>query len=599
METARLMFDDLDDRKVSRTATFVLLPKDENYEKLGAKITTAIRKHIRNAEDSVKRIYLFPFLNLRLKSNHIQSMINSSAYWAVILLFFLGIIVLLIVSFNFINLSIARYMVRTKEIGVRKVLGANQFQLIRQFLGESLLMSFLALPLAVLLYEMIQPVFSASVGNSPSIFYSVQNLDRSILTYPFLLGYLIIAALLTGLFSGIYPALILARLQPTDILKGKMRQGRKKTRGKRVMVVLQFALSILVIILAGLVRNQLEIIVDADFGFSRERIATVQISGLKKDDYNFLKTEIGRYSDVLSVSGSTQIPIIWEDWRHVRFPKQNSEEAIKVGAYGVDTDFVKTMGMEILNGRDFNSTSGDRSSFILNEMAVERLKLKRPIGQQITMDNRTGVVVGVVKDFLFSDIGFEIPPAVLFYNPDDLNIFYVKYDQTVSFPDVYNRIKDLWLEISPDYPFHCQTLDGQFFNLFGTFIRMSNLFKVIGLVAIFYSCLGLLGMCSYMVRQRTKEIGIRRVLGASVLKVVWNLVREFMILVFLSNVIIIPLLIYGWRKVLQTGILFMTNIQPGIILFAFIVSIVSASVTVVSQSWKSANSNPVESLRYE
>ena len=536
---------------------------------------------------------------MRLKGLDIQSIVNSSHPAAVYIIFFFGVLLLAVVSINFINLSIARYMYRTKEVGIRKVVGASRPQLIKQFLGESLLLSFIALPIAILLYELISPILAAAAGSpGPMMNYS-NNVTNSILNYPFLIKYLVIAALLTGLFSGLYPALFVSRFQPVQILKGRFKNTKKTGRGRKIMIVLQFSMSIIIIVVAGILKTQTNELVRADLGWNRERVATIQVTDQKRSDLETLKTEIARQPDVLYVTASGQLPILWSSNKPTRLLEMSEEEAISMDAYGVDYDFIETLEIEVKQGRAFSKNYGDKKGFILNETAVNKFEWDNPIGQSLVVGEQTGIVVGVVGDFLFEDIGFEMPPVVLYLEQDNLNCILVKYAPTSNDNSIKAMLEEKWKTLMPDLPFQYYTLEDYFYMGFGLMEKLAGFVNAIGIVAIFFSCLGLLGMASYAVERRTKEIGIRKVLGASFKSIVWSLIRDFMVLVAIANCIAFPLLYLGWRKVLQTGILFMTNIHAGTYLFAALFSILMAILAVTSQTMKAVRANPVDSLRYE
>ena len=599
IEAARSLYGRLDDWSASRYAGFIRVAESFNKKEWETKLPTFMDRHMPKSEESAKRLYLFPFLDMRLKGGHIQSMIRSSHPAANVIVISLGIILLLVVSINFINMSMARQMYRAKEVGMRKVVGARRGQLVRQMLGESILIALLALPLAIILYEIIHPIIYTPAMSMNPVTGMANHVSNSIWHYPFLLKYLLIAAVLTGLFSGLYPALTLSAHRPVEIIQKGICLGRKIGRGRKVMIVLQFMLSIVFIVATSVLKEQLYHIMEADLGYEMSNVAAVQVTGQEQSKRDILKTEILKHPGVEAVSGSVQLPIIWEDWQQARPSAAGKEEGIRVGAYGVDFHFAEAMGIELLMGKDFSETDGDRSGLILNETAVKRLSLDNPLGKQLTVGDRRGTVVGVVNDFLFADVGFEIPPAVLYLDPENVNVMLVKLSSTVDYKEFQDRFKKAWQVITPNVPFECKMLDDHFFRFFGLILRIAGLFNAIGLATVFFSCLGLLGLASYVVERRTKEIGIRKVLGASLTRIQWELTREFIILVIIANAIIIPLILFGWQRVLRTGLLFLKQIHPWTLLFAVLLSLVAALIAVASQTWKAARANPVDSLRYE
>jgi putative ABC transport system permease protein len=518
--------------------------------------------------------------------------VASSNMAGVFIIFFLGVLLLFIVSINFINLSTTRYMHRLREIGLRKVIGANRFQLIKQFLGESTLLALLALPASIILYELVHPVFSAYVGSGSDV-------SNSIFNYPFLLKYLLIAVVITGFFSGVYPAFFVSSFRPVQVLKGSLQQGRKKRRGSKAMIVFQFAISILLIIIAGTVKGQFKHLLNADMGYSRERVAVIQISDEMRSKRQVIQTEIERLPEVLAMSASGSIPVVWESPRSVRPVDVGKEEALTMQAYGVDYNFVEALEMKIANGRSFSKKLGDKNSLIISETAAKRLKMDNPVGEHLAVGDRSGVVVGMVKDFLFADIGFGIPPAVLYLEEDDLNYMLVKFSSKDGFPKIREALKQQWLLHAPNLPFDCDTLENHFGKFFDLLSRLAGFLNVIGILGVFFSCLGLLGLASFMVERRTKEIGVRKILGASFFQINWAFGKEFIILVAIANVLAAVLVYVGWNRVLQTGLLFFEKISVWTYGFAIFVSLFMALVAVTSQVWKSALTNPVNSLRQE
>ncbi|MBN1225035.1 MAG: ABC transporter permease [Candidatus Aminicenantes bacterium] len=592
METSRILFGLLDDWKESRHTGFWKLPKGMKKDQLETRFPSVIDKYYSDPDRAPERMYLFSLLDVRLKGDHIASPMASSNMAGVFILFFVGILLLLVVSVNFINLSTTRYMHRLREIGMRKVIGARRSQLIRQFLGEAILLAVLALPVAIVLYEFISPIFTSYIGVG-------SNISRSIFQYPFLLKYLVAAALLTGFFSGIYPAFFVSSFRPTQVLKGSFKPGRKRRRGSRAMIVFQFSVSIILIILAGTMKDQFKVLLNADLGYDRSRVAVVEIpvdAGSKRE---LLQSEILRHPKVLAVSASASLPVVWDSPGLVRPPDKPEADALTMEAYGVDYDFVEVLGIKTLKGRSFAREYDDRNSFILGETAVKRLQWEDPLGKELVVGDKKGRVVGVTGDFLFGDIGFEIPPAVLYLEQQNLNTMLVKLSSEDSFSEVRRLIKELWLIHAPEFPFECQTLETHFSTFFDLLSNIAGFLNIIGILAVFFSCLGLLGLTSYMVERRTKEIGVRKILGASLFQINWSILKEFIFLVAIANIIALGLIYFGWNRVLQTGLLYLEKISAWTYAFAVFVSLFMAFFAVVSQTFKAARANPVSSLRYE
>ncbi|MCJ7681552.1 MAG: FtsX-like permease family protein, partial [Candidatus Aminicenantes bacterium] len=561
-------------------------------------LSTIWTSHIADPDKRPIETSLFPFKDFRLKGHHIQTFITTSHPTGVFIGMFIGVLLLVIVCINFINLSTARSMHRIREIGLRKVIGAGRGQLIKQFMAESLLLSFLALPLAVLLYELLHPAMASYFGDF-ALLDTTTRISNSIFNYPFLWKYLIGAAVITGFLSGIYPALHLSSFHPLQALKGSTQTGRKKQRGSKILIVTQFTLSILFIALAGILKDQTARLFQADFGFSRDQVAIVRIPPEAQSIRSLFAAELRGRADVLFTSASGNIPLVW-DSRHPVTPAGGTEEdRIDMELYGVGENFLQTMGLELLRGKGFELGKTDSRSLVISENAAAKLPFDDPIGKQLEFDGRTGTIIGITKNFLFADIGFSIPPNVLYLEPERLNFVLIKYLPTTNPKDLEAGLKDSWQTLAPGLPFEFTTLEEYFGNTFGLIKRISGILNMIGLTAVLFSCFGLLGLVSFLLERRAKEIGMRKILGASLSRILWHLGREYVILVVAANVIALGLFHYGWYRVLKTGLVFLTPAGAGVYVTAFAVTLTAAVAAVVSRSWKVAHTNPVDTLKLE
>ena len=573
-------------------STFLMLPEKMDPAVLESKLPGFLKKYFPESQESPKQLYLFSMRDFRVKSDHIDSFLHSTPMYAVIVILGLGIILLLVVSVNFVNLSVIRQVYRFKEIGLRKVVGARRIDLIKQLLGESLLLSFLALPLAVLLYESFHPLIFSYLGSRAAV-------SNSIFNYPFLWKYLLGTTVFIGLVSGLYPSLFVSSFSPVNVLKGKLSKGKKKYRGYKWMIIFQFSLSVIFIALASVVDEQMEHVVGGDYGFDRDHIAMVRIPQEAQHRLGDLQTEIARQSGVVAVSAASGVPLVWEESVSVRQPSSAIEEAVKMHAYGVREGFVEVFGLKLISGRAFDRARSEEEAILLSQTALDRIGWENPLGERLMHGDRTGVVVGVVDDFLFADIGFEIPPAILYLAPDELHYLYVRYSLNIEFSLMEKTISQVWHGILPDFPIECESLSDHFTQIFDMVNRISGFLSAFGLVAVFFSCLGLIGLTSYLVERRMKEMGVRKVLGASTVRVVWSLIRGFALPIIVANGIGLLVIFFGWKWVLQTGLLFMTPI--GVRTYATIVglTICTAGLSLVSQAMKAARLNPVEVLKCE
>ena len=570
--------------------------KNTDILSMNRRFAKFIDKHWPDNDQRPEQVSLFPLVRFRLGGRHIRSILNTSHPIMFVVSFGIGIILLLVVSFNFVNLALARNFKRNKEVAVRKTLGASRRQLIFQFIGESMLLSFLALGLAIILYEFVQPFLTNYMASVNPV--SSARISRSIRDIPQMIYYLIGLALMTGLFSGIYPALVLSRFEPVKIFRGKTISKRKKNRGTKLLIVFQFILSLLFIIFARVSDFQFEKFLSADFGYDRSNVGVLPIISTNTEERERLETVLRQNAHVKFVSSSNNIPGMWTDERAV-FITNNPEEKFTLDAFGIDYNFIEMLNMKILQGRSFNEQFSDENHFIINESALKKLHLENAIGTPLTIGKKEGVIIGVARDFLFGDIGFEIPPAILFIEEDNLNYLLFKYDNNSQYNSIKNEIQEKWLSIAPLAPFDCYTLEDNWQKFFGTMNKITGLFGMIGWLAILFSTLGLLGLSSYMVERRTKEIGIRKILGAATGTLIRSMTLEFVRAIIIANLITLPLIWFLWRKILQTGLLFFEPIPLSIYLFGILLSVGVATLAVYSQVWKAVRVNPAVTLKYE
>jgi putative ABC transport system permease protein len=467
-----------------------------------------------------------------------------------------------------------------------------------QYLGESLLTAFIALPLAIVLFEFLYPLFLTYMneaipsGNMPHVSFSMWG-------YPFLFKYFLATTIFVGLISGIYPAFYLSSFRPLLVLKGRFQSGRKKRLGSKVMIIFQFIFSIIFIAFAGIINDQFENLKGSNFGFNRDGIAAVSLSEEARSSRTLLQNTFSQNPEITSISAAAGLPVVWISPARVSEPDNQPDESTAMEAYGVDYGLVEMLNIKIVNGRSFSREFTDDNSVIITETAASKLKWDNPLGKRLTVGDRTGTVVGVARDFVFGDIGFEMEPAILFLEKENLNYILLKYSSVNTFESIRDKLESQWSNIAPNLPFECVTLDDYFQNTLGLMNKLAGFFKLIGIIAIFFSSLGLFGLTSYMIERRTKEIGIRKVLGASLNRVFWTITREFIILVAVANLIGLSIIYLAWNRLLQTGLLFITGIGPGIYLSVIFITIFIAVIAVISQTFKAALSNPVDALRHE
>ncbi len=590
METAEALFDTQDDWKTYNQAAFLLLPQGFNSAQLEDKLGAFVSRHYSASEDSPTGMFLHSMHDFFLNSSDIDCLWGTGSA-SFIVLWIISILILTIASINFVNLSTARYTTRAKEVGLRKVIGANRFQLIRQFLSETMLMAFIALPIALLMYIMLEPLFETFMGNIFSI---------SLWEHPDIIALVIGITLLTGLFSGLYPAFYLSAFKPIKTLKGDTQKGKKGSGISKLLVVVQFIFSIILILMTFISIRQAKHNVNVDLGFQRERIIAVSISDNARVNLDVLKKEMSRHTDIQAVSASRALPIAWETEDQVLPEGAGKEAALKMNVYGIDHGFIEMMDIQMLQGRGFSKSFIETGNFIINEKAVTALQWENPLGKNITVGEKKGTVIGVAKDFHFKSILFTtLSPAVLYFEPGNLNYLLFKYSSPASKDEVSAFLEQQWKTLIPDQPFEQVTLDEQFETVYIESDKTSEFTSVLGIMAILLSCMGLLGLSSFSVERRIKEIGIRKVLGASVTGVVGMLVKSFLKLVVIANLIAMPITYLLSAQMNRFFYAYPADIGVGIFIFTLIASFIVAFLAVMSQTLKAAHSNPVDALKYE
>jgi len=575
--------------------TYVLLQKNQSYKGLSEKIAGIIKKH---SPTAIETLYLQP-----LNQIHLYALEGSGLISYVYIFSALAFFILLIACINFMNLSTARSAKRFKEIGIKKVVGSSRIQLIKQFLSESILFSLVAFACAILLVELLLPVINNMLGLQLKMHYS-GGLFLS----------LIGIAILTGIVSGSYPAFFLSSFNPATVLKGQLSLtlfnkwgARKDSNGfsrsstfRRILVVTQFSLSIIFIVCALVVYSQLSFIKKRDLGFNKEHIVHLRMRGELRQKYEAIKNELLKNSNILSVTVTDRTPVMWSNSTDdVSWEGKRADEKIGIGVRMVDYDYLKTFQMEMAQGRFFSKEflTDATEGFIVNEAAVKAMGMKSPLDKRFSLWSRQGKIIGVIKDFHTESLHKEIEPFVLLIYPD----WYAWMSVKIKSDNVSSALRFLENKINefvPGYPLEYQFLDEEIDNLYKTEQLTGKIIIYITLLALFISCLGLFGLASFTAEQRTKEIGIRKVLGASASGIAVLLSKEFTKWVVVASLIAWPIAYFIMNKWLHNFV-YRTSIGWWTFIFAGGLALAFALVTVSYQSIKAALANPVDSLRYE
>ncbi|MFC2166778.1 ABC transporter permease [Acidobacteriota bacterium] len=566
------------------SSCYVQLLDNIDIESFREKISGIVMKYDKRTDQTI-------ILDLQSMSRiHLYSLRGGGNIIYIYIFSFIAVIILLIACINFMNLSTARGGTRAKEVGLRKVVGARRSHVIKQFYGESLLLSVIALATAIGLIYLFLPSFN-KLSQKTLSFDLGSNLAM-------LLGLLIIT-LFTGIVSGSYPALLISSFHPVKVIKGGLRTGSSKSTLRKVLVISQFTIAIVLIIGTLVVYKQLHYIRNKDLGFSRDQVLSLSLSRTLRPTYPTLKEEFLKHPSVLQVTAAqgqpTQVgninPVYWEG----RGPEQYETWNF----VSTDFDYIKTFEMDIVLGRDFSKEyETDRKNYIINEEGAKRTGLEDPIGKLFSIWEYEGQIIGVVKNFHMTSLHNEIQPVVITLSDNwPPSMLFIK----VRPENIQATIKDLeksWKKLVPNFPFEFQFLDESFEAQYRTDHRTGSLFKTFAILAIFISCLGIFGLAAFMAERRTKEIGVRKVLGASIPNIMGLISKEFMILLTVANVIAWPVAFFLAKGMLNRYA-YRTNIGLWVFLIAGVLAYTIAILTVSYQAFKAARTDPAKALRYE
>lgn len=578
-------------------ATYVLLKEETDVAELEEKFQDFLKKY--RTEDSANddlEMYLQPLKDIHLHSDHIRYQTFNNRQGSINIIYTFSIIaifIILIACINFMNLSTARSAKRAREVGIRKVLGSNKKNLVYQFLGESILISMLALVLAYFMIELVYPVFKSILG------------DRIILNYYHEAGFiaqLLGVALVVGIISGSYPAFYLSTILPISTLKGRYTASKSGTALRKILVLIQFSIAIALIGSTGIVMDQVKYIRHKDLGYNKEQIVYLHLkTNESRKKAHIIKNELLKNANILDVSSTSGLTG-GSGSQGTMTAIHNEEEQKMMMRYSyVDFDYLSTMGMHLVSGRDFSRqiSSDTTSSVIVNETAVREFGWDNPIGKEFKGNEGEPNydIIGVVKDYHFYSLRQKIEPLIMFINPGRWFYMVIKIN-TADLPSTLDYIETTWNNYLPGHPFDYAFLDEYFDRMYKSEADTGKLFGYFSLIAILIGCMGLFGLASFTVEQRTKEIGVRKVLGASISNIVSLLSKDFMKWVVLSGVIAYPA-VYFLMKNWLSNFAYKTNIQIVTLFLAGFTVVLVAFLTVSFQAVKAAMTNPAKTLRYE
>ncbi|MCC8426965.1 ABC transporter permease [Mucilaginibacter sp. UR6-11] len=569
--------------------TYVLLKPGVNADKLNGKLTNFIARY--NAGDKGTQLFLYPFADSHLKSQFKNGKNVGGSIEYVRLFLLLAIGILLIACINFMNLSTARSERRSREVGIRKVVGARRIAIIQQFLSESILTAFLAFLFAAILVISLLPYFNQIINKSLVIPYHNVWIWVTAL----------MVTLITGVLAGSYPALFLSSFKPVKVLKGANKAGKTVLHSRQILVVVQFVFATCLIISSIIIYKQINYIKNRPVGYSQNGLIEIAPEGNLQKEFDNFRNDIvnsGAATDAALTSGTIAYNNA-STWG-VTWPGQlPGEDKIVIDQIATSYHFTSTYGLKVIQGRDFSTAySGDSTSVMLNEAAMKMMRLKNPLGQIVKWQGAPRTVVGIVKDFVWGSPYEPVKPAIIGFNKYWIGNIGIRLNPKASVSKSLAGIQTSYKKYNPEYPFEYKFVDEGFNGKFQTERLLGTLSGSFTVLAIIISCLGLFGLASFSAEQRKKEISIRKVLGASISSLWFNLSKEFLQLVFISFIIGSALSWYYMNQWLA-HYTYRTGIGLWVFVATIVISIIVCLVTVSWQAIKAALSNPVKSLKNE
>jgi putative ABC transport system permease protein len=580
----------MDEWTYTQFATYATLRKNADIAEVNKKMMNIVAQHLPQIKG---RVYLQPLKDLHLHSTGINTWMlaypNKGNITYVTIFSLTAFCILILACINFMNLATARYASRAREVGMRKVMGARRSDLIRQFLGESALLTIIAMLAAMLLVEMLLPTFSRLAGKKLSLLQSGNG--------QILVG-LFVILLVTSLISGSYPAVFLSSFLPGRVIKNVGQSGINHGGAlRKVLVVLQFTFTIGLIICTAVIYLQLRFMQNKDLGYDTEDIISFAGYSGYETDYETAKSELLQHPDILAVSGGFPPPAGEWGTTEVDWEGRDPSLEVKIAKGSCGYDYLNVFNMKIKQGRFFSPAfSEDDQNWVLNETAVEAMEMEDPIGKWFSFKGQKGIIIGIVEDFHGSSLHNPIAPVVL--QPTGRFFVFVKY-RPGNVADILSFLKTKWDKfVGTQMPFRYEFIDENIKNWYQTENRVGKIFQNFTILTVFIACLGLFGLASFTAEQRTKEIGIRKILGAKASGLVILLAKEFAKWVLIANVMAWPVAYFVAQNWLER---FAYRIELGVEIFivSALVAFFIAIVTVSFQAIRAATANPIESLRYE
>jgi putative ABC transport system permease protein len=582
-------------------STFIKLREGLDYRAFEAKLPALIDRHMGENQAGIPvsketRLILWPIGDVHLYSNLDSEIEPNGNIDYVYIYLAVAFFILLIACINFMNLSTARSSLRSMEVGLRKVMGADRGLLIKQFLGESFVMTFFSMIVALIVVYLFLPTFAD---------FTERPLSLNFLHHPQYLLPIFGIIVFVGFISGSYPALFLSGFIPAKVLKGAFKAGKVHERFRSVLVIGQFAISVILIVAVLVVVNQLNFMQSKDLGFKKEDIVVLPASARITDNFRIFKDRLENHPGIQAVTVSTRVPsgrLLDSQGGTAEVNGEMSQLTVRIADIQVGHNFLDAYGIPLVAGRDFDFTlaSDSTEAFILNETAVKQVGWSSPedaIGKQFMYAGRRGFVTGVMKDFHFESLHQPIVPIVFYIPQDQMNRVSVKIDADQR-EQVMTYLKGEWAEARPDFPFEPIFVDEGFNRQYEAENRVKTIFTFFSVLTIFISVLGLLGLVTFATEQRTREIGIRKVMGAETGNILMLLGKDFLKLVGIGFLIAIPISWFGMTSWLE-DFAYKIGVNWTVFLWAGLLAGAIAALTVTSQTIKAAWANPVNSIKNE
>ncbi len=587
--------------------TYALLNPNSNIERFESNLMGLVEKYVgpefQNAfkmsfEEIIQAgnyyiYYAMPLTKIHLYSHVVGELEGNGSFESIYILGIIGLFLLLIACINFMNLSTSRSATRAKEVGIRKVLGSTYTKLIQQFLSESIILSFIGLLVAFCIVWLVLPFFNE---------FTNRNMEFNLFSFWYTIPIILLGVIVIGVISGSYPAFVLSKFMPIVVLKGKIQNTKSGRWLRSSLVVFQFFISSTLFICTIIVYQQLNYVENKKLGFNKDNVIILQRAWALENNKETFGSELLKNKDILAVGGTEDL--IGDQYSNslfqIHYDGQESRTMFSISA--IDSGLKDVFKLKIHEGRFFNKDYGmDSLSVVINETAVKTLGIKNPLESYITQFTRAGEIklkiIGVLKDYNFETLHLSIKPLLLSYRPNASRYYCIRYN-TKNLPELLRYIENTWNKVAPGRVFSYVFMDENYHKLYESEQKLGTIFIICSGLAVFIACLGLFGLAAFTIEQKTKEIGIRKTLGATVTSIMFKYIKNFLKYVIIANLLSIPVGYFLMSKWLNN---FAYKIDINITPFAYavILSTVIALTTITYQVLRAAFANPIKSLKYE